>query len=364
MKDLIRIVSRNLDTILCWFLLVLPPYLAVYGGLHPPDGLGHAADFAIFRTAAEIVRSGQGDKLYDIDTQKRFYFKITEHRYPVFLVWNHHPAEALLYLPTVFATYETGLFVMRITNIILMCSFITWVAWRLRANSGHLFLLWVVLMIGTRSFACAIQGGQDSIWILLFVVLGLVAASEGKPRCSGILLVLASIKFTIVLPLMGILLLARFCKVVWYSAAVGVALMFVAMAVFGAEILPSYLTLCVALTSIRDNFGMYPALLRNFRGMLMRWFPGSTNAMALSAGCGALYALVCTQIQRPYVLPLALFGATFFSPHVFLHDTVMYVGSAAVWLVIWQSARAAVPSTVGTCECGNSSTDSGRQCNP
>jgi hypothetical protein len=327
-------ISRNLDTILCWFLLVLPVSLAIYFGFHPPKAYGHAKDFAIYRTAAEIVCSGQGNRLYDIQTQKETFFKVTENRYPIFLVWNHHPAEALFYLPTALFDYETGLFLMRLFNAGILFLLVIWAAIKIGPNSDRLFLLWLILMVGVRSFVYAMQAGQDSIWILFLIVWGLVAASENRSRLSGGLLGLASLKFTIVLPLLAILLLSRFYRIVGYSLMVALLLILLPCIVLGLGILHAYFNLCTALLSMNGQHGMYPALLRNFRGILYKWAPRLfPHSIAVSGVLESLYAIGCRKLSPNLVLPIALLGATFFSPHLFPHDTVMYVGAFIVFLI-------------------------------
>jgi hypothetical protein len=322
------------DTVLCLLLLLLPATLAVYFGFHPPDGKGHPADFAVYRTAAEIVRFGPRDQLYDLQTQRDVFFRVTKNKFPVLLVWVHHPAEALLYLPTTFFDYETGLFLMRLFNAGILFILVIWTAIKIGPNSDRLFLLWLVLMMSVRSFVYAMQAGQDSIWILFLIVWGLVAASENRSRLSGGLLGLASLKFTIVLPLIAILLVSRFYRIAGYSLIVAFLLILLPCLVLGLGILHAYFILCTALLSMNGQLGLYPALLRNFRGILYRWAPRLfPHTIAVSAVLGSLYAISCRKLSANLVLPIALLGATFFSPHLFPHDTVMYVGAFIVLLI-------------------------------
>jgi hypothetical protein len=328
-------VSNVFDTVLFGFLLLLPISLAIYGGMHPPQS-AHPADFAIYRTAAQIVRSGQGANLYDLQTQKSFFAHVIPSQYSVFLVWNHHPAEAILYLPATLFPYETGLRITRLISISMMCLLIIWAVSRLRTDSGKLFLLWIVLMVGIRSFVGAIQAGQDSIWVLFLIVIALVRAYENKHLSSGILLGLASIKFTIVLPLLAILLLARITKSVLYCLLTAISLIILTVAILGVGILPSYLALCTSLINMNGQLGMYPALLLNFRGIIMRFLPTFGHTIMISGVFGALYAMIVRKIPKRYVMPAALLGGAFFSPHVYLHDTVMYVGAAILALIASQ----------------------------
>jgi len=344
MESSLHKIQSNLDSILCWLLLCLPVSLAIYFGFHSPQGSGHPTDYAIYCTAAEIVRLGHGTQLYDLQVQKDIFYQVTKNKYPIFLVWNHHPVEALLYLPTTLLSYETGLYFMRLFSASILSILVVWVAMKIGLDAGRLFLLWLILMLGIRSFIFAIQAGQDSIWILSLIVLGLTAAAHNKPTYSGVFLGVASVKFTIVLPLLMILLLCRFHKVVAISFAVALSLILLPCIFFGPRVLQSYLVLCISLISMNGQFGMYPALLRSFRGILYKWAPSLfPHSIALSALLGGLYAIACRKFPNHLVLPLALFGAAFFSPHVFAHDTVMYVGSAMVYLATTQLPRNVSP---------------------
>jgi hypothetical protein len=333
-KPLNKVVP-NLDIILGWILLILPISLSIWVGFNRDDTGTHAADYATYVTAGEIVRSGQGHRLYDIELQKDVFFRVTQNKYPVFLAWMHHPVEALIYLPSTLFDYETGLFLMRLLNSGILCTLVIWIAIRIGANAGYLFLLWLCLLLGVRSFAYAIQSGQDSIWILFLIVWGLVAAFEKRQWLSAILLGIASIKFTVVFPLLAILLLCRFHKIAAYSLCITLILILVPCLILGPGVLTSYFALCQTLISVEGQLGLYPSLLRNLRGILYHLLPMLFDyALVISGILGFIYAIACRRLSRRLVLPFALFGATFFSMHVLQHDTVLYIGCLLVYLVI------------------------------
>src|SRR5512147_233205 len=92
---------HGIQAALSSLLLSFPVIIAIYQGHHPPPRMGYAPDFAIFRTAAEMVRSGWADHLYDIEAQSGVFNAVVGSSYQ-FLVWNHPPFEALIYLPSAF----------------------------------------------------------------------------------------------------------------------------------------------------------------------------------------------------------------------------------------------------------------------
>ena len=311
---------------------MVPLLISIYAGFYFQPLPDRPADFAIFRTAAEMVRSGQGRVLYDVEAQQRAFREVTGGRYPNFLIWNHPPLEALLYVPATLFSYERGWLIAKVINSGLIAMLTVWAAARLGGSSGRLLALWVVLLAGLPFFASSITMGQDSMWILALLLASSMALSQKQMRAAGVLLGLASIKFTVAVPLAGILLLCGFYEVAVTAAAVALATLLAPALVLGWRIVPSYLTLCLTLTGTEGRWGLHAELLWNLRGLLRHWIDGGA-AIAVTAFAGLLYALLVRFAPRRLLPGLALFGATFFSPHIYRHDGVMYVGAAVLLLL-------------------------------
>jgi hypothetical protein len=324
--------AKRIELVLVRSLLVVPLLVSIHAGFYFPPLPGYPADFAIFRTAASMARSGQGSVLYDVDAQQRAFREATDGRYPNFLIWNHPPLEALLYLPATLFSYERGWLIAKIINSALITILAVWAASRLGSNTGRLLVLWVVLLAALPFFASSITMGQDSMWILALLLASFVALSRKQMRAAGVLLGLASIKFTIALPLAGILLLCGFYEAAVTAAVVAVATLLAPALVLGWRVVPTYLSLCFTLTGTEGRWGLYPELLWNFRGLVRHWIDGGA-AIGVTALAGLLYALLVRLAPRRLLPGLALFGATFFSPHVYRHDGVMHVGAAILLLL-------------------------------
>ena len=341
--------AATIEVALVWSLLILPLAISVFAGFHFDPLPGRPADFAIFRTAADIVKSGAGGRLYDLETQQRAFRNITSGRYEHFLVWNHHPAEAILYLPASLWTYESGWRIAQWVNVAVLCALAAWTAAKAGRSSGKLMLLLAVLLCGVPCFASAITMGQDSLWILA-LLLAALGAAEGRPDFAGVLLGLASVKFTIVVPLIAILAINKYMRVAAVAAGVAGAVTLIPAVLLGPGVLTSYWQLCRDLVKTDGRWGLYSELLWNFRGIALRWVQSPAHRVLLTAAAGLVFAFTLRSAPRWAVPGLALLGATVFSPHVYRHDAVMYAGSVMILLncrAESKTATVAVPPEAG-----------------
>ncbi len=333
------------NSILPWILLSLVLAAAVYQGYHPPVSDEYPADFSIFRTAAELIRLGLGAQLYDLGVQKEAFSRIVGPPYSQFLVYNHPPAEALIYFPFAFVEFQTGLRFMRAFNSILLSAMIVWSAYRIRFWTNGLLFMVFLWMISLRPLSGMISTGQDSLWIVLLTVAGLAALVEHRHVHAALFLGLASLKFTILLPLWVILCFLGFYAVVIDALLVGALLWLLPVILFGPVVVTSYIGLCLALIGVEGQWGIHSALLWNFRGLILQFIADPRKAFFLSIPPGVACAFLTKLLPQCYRIPAALMIATFFSPHVYQHDALMYSGSFI--LLIWNYERFGSERTLG-----------------
>lgn len=333
---------QRIETAIYVSLLLVPVGVGIYAGFHLKPVAARPADFAIYRTAAEMVSSGSGARLYDVASQQAFFQRVTAdlatlyddqgRAYESFLIWSHHPVEALLYLPSVLLSYQGGLLAMQAVNVVLICGFAAYSLHKIRYQHGRILILFVVLMAAIPFFAASITMGQDSLWVMILVFLGLLLLLEDRPTKAGVLIGLASVKYTIIFPLLGILFVAGNRRAAGVAAAVSAGLVVLPAAVLGFGMLADYGQLCMDLAGTDGKWGLHSELLWNFRGLVQDELnPPTTLAVGALGGLG--YAVAMRRVPKHLLPGLALFGAAFFSPHVYRHDGVMFIGGLTLVLI-------------------------------
>lgn len=326
---------------LLWLPLGLLVGIAIYEGYHPPPPAGYPPDFSIFQTAAAMVRSGMSNHLYDPEKQKDVFFGIVGPTFSQFLVWNHPPSEALVYLPFAFVNFDTGLRIMRILNSLFLSAIVLWSACRMRSRSHSLALMAVALMFSLRPLSGTISTGQDSLWILLVTLAALSAVIDDHLAAGALLLGLASIKFTIILPLLAIFSLIGFQALVLDAVLATLLVWLIPVILLGPPVLISYIRLCFHLLSVDSQMGLHSGLLWNFRGILLRFMSDPMGVFYLTLAVGLACAVLVRLLPRRHAIPASLIVATFFSPHVYQHDAIMYTGG--IILYIFMAGRHSSP---------------------
>ncbi len=168
-------------------------------------------DFTIFYTAGRMVRSGQASTLYDPDAQYR-----TEKEFApdvrirqAALPYIHTPFEALLFVPFTFLGYTPAYALWTALNVALIILNLA----LLRKHFAEIRALSpVLLMLAAAGFfpiAIGLIQGQDTILVLLSVVLSMVLLKDGRDSLAGAALGLGLFKFHFIAPLALILAIRR-----------------------------------------------------------------------------------------------------------------------------------------------------------
>lgn len=160
-------------------------------------------DFTIFYTAAQIVHSGQGARLYDDqlqgDLQASFSPRGTELRGSL-LPYNHPPFEALIFVPLAGLSYIDAYLIWLAINVVLVCA----LPFLLRPCLRNLQSIspWLWLLAGFSFFpifVCLIKG-QDSVLLLFLYSLAFVAFCRERQQLGGLWIALGLFKYNLVLP--------------------------------------------------------------------------------------------------------------------------------------------------------------------
>jgi len=161
-------------------------------------------DFPDFYCAARMLLEGHGHQLYDADIQRQCQARYTGR---VGTLYIHPPFEAVIYLAVAWLPMRRAYLLWSLLNL-------TFLAVGLRRFTRDTLQPWdwgallAVSFIFAPVLLCFVQG-QDSVLLLLLVVLAFTAMRRERPFAAGCWLGLGLFKFQIALPIMLVLLLTQ-----------------------------------------------------------------------------------------------------------------------------------------------------------
>jgi hypothetical protein len=224
------------------------------------------ADFPDFYCAARMVADGQGHQLYDAALQRQYQARYAGR---VGTLYIHPPFETVLYLSVAWLPLLPAYLLWCLLNI----GFLALALRRLTTdllNPWH----WSIFLAASLTFVpvlLCLQQGQDSILLLLLVVLGFTALHSSRAFAAGCLLALGLFKFQIVLPLIFVLFVragskAR-AKLAKGFALVALALAGLSAAICGWSVFSAYPKFLLDLRT-QQYAGVVPQGMANFRGLV------------------------------------------------------------------------------------------------
>jgi hypothetical protein len=306
-------------------------------------------DFASFYTAGRIVQRGQSPRLYDPalqwKVQQEFASTVKIRLGP--LPYVRPPFEALLFLPLAYLTYPTACVVWMALKIVLFLAIpflLPSQDHKGEAISAH---AWEgLLCLAFFPVAFDLLQGQDSVLLLLILVLALRLLLRGADLQCGVMLALGLFKFHLIIPLVAIFILRKKSSLVMgFLAAASFLFVVSLMLVHWAGILayPRYLW---GLNQVSALGMVKPQSMPNVRGLLTmflgngppppiaQWFlagiaitgvmvaarswRGNDRRFASAAFCFSIVVILATSYYAYsydltlLLIPLLLFGRTFF----------------------------------------------------
>lgn len=282
-------------------------------------------DFPDFYCAARILLDGHAHNLYDAAFQYRYQ---AEYAGRVGTLYIHPPYEAALYLSVAWLPLRYAYMLWSFLNLLFLAF-----AARVLARTTLLDWDWQLLPIFALTFVplllCLIQG-QDSIVLLLLVVLAYANLRRGHNLTSGCWLALGLFKFQLVLPIAIVLLLARsgIGKRAFASgfATVMLALMGLSAAISGWSVFTVYPKFLLHLPA-QQFAGIIPQVMPNFRGMVFTVFHHNQSWWSVAIVCVlSAVALLCNldawkpaelASDQPKIDPRGTFDLAFSSTVIF-----------------------------------------------
>ncbi len=305
-------------------------------------------DFASFYTAGQIVRSGQSPRLYDPvlqwKVQQRFASTVTIRKGP--LPYIRPPFEALFFLPFSYLAYPTACLVWMALKLGLLLM-LPLLLPPLDNETGLPSARAVMILVCLAFFPVAFDliQGQDSVLLLLILVLGLRLLLRHADLASGAVLALGMFKFHLAIPLLAIFLLRKRFRVAIGFVAVSSLLFAISLAMVRWSGLVAYPRYLWGLNLVPGLGMVKPQSMPNVRGLMTillgngplpaaaHWFLAAVAILGIivagtswtgrdrrSVSMAFCFAIVVTLATSYYansydltllLLPLLLLGKTF-----------------------------------------------------
>lgn len=299
-------------------------------------------DFRTQYTAGYMARTGHGAQLYDYEETRRIQNEKVSWSDKA-LPFIHLAYEALLYVPFSFFSYQTAYFLFLAVNFGLLA----WAYSLMKPYLSNLAEIWQYLPVAL--FVCflpvtmTLMEGQNSILLLVIIILSLLNLHRGNDFWAGILLGLASIKFQYVIPIALLLLVWRKWKFLGGIAISATAVVAISVWLTGVTGFGAYLHLLGTMSARFSSqtgmhLGIRPELMPNLRGLIYA-VSGGPSAVATTVTIFLSAGLLLWTATRPPSLSLAMLAALLVSYHQTFTDGTLLI--VPVGLAAAKSCRSA-----------------------
>jgi len=331
--------------------------MAVWQRMLHPD-LYKQTDFSIFYTAGRIADTGRYDLIYDIETQRvtrQEFLGITLETTQL-LPFNHPP----LFVPIL----------QIITDSNYLASYWRWVAVliiflmatmvvlnkllqveKLKAGPRWLFILTSVLFY---PLFVNFFRGQDSVVVLLGVMIWIYGLITGKDALSG-----AGLALTILRPQIALMLAFPFLfkrqKIWWWFCGVASLFAVYSLLLVGPNGVRDFFTM-ISISARGQGYEINQQAMLNFTGLFLRLFPQVNldilHIITWGLFCAALAGLAIwwkysSEIGYRQIV-LAVTVSLFVAPHLHYHDlTLLIVPCLGVGLAAIRTYRLKVGDVAG-----------------
>jgi hypothetical protein len=324
--------------------------------LHPDHY--QPTDFSIFYTAGRIADTGRYDLIYDIETQRatRQDFLGIPIETTNLLPFNHPPMFVpLMQLITdenYMASYWRWVAVMIVFLIATMVVFNQLLRGE-KMEAGPRWLLILTSMIFYPLFICFFRG-QDSVIVLLGVMLWMYGLVSGRDGLSGAGLALAVLRPQIAL-MLAIPFLFQRRKVWWWFCGIASLLALYSLLLVGWNGVRDYFVL-IGISARGEGFEINQPGMFNFTGLALRLLPQVNPEIIQVAAwglfCASLAGLSIWWKRSPEIrfrhMVVAVILSMFVAPHLHYHDlTMLLVPCLGVGMAAIRGNRLKVGEVVG-----------------
>ena len=284
--------------------------------------LAFNSDLRVFYTPGYMLRTGQRKQIYDLSEIRRNQAKVVakDDNAAPFL----HPAyEAIVFVPLSFLPYRTAYLAWAAINFLVLSVIFLLISPNLKELSS-IGPKWMTpaLLLGFMPIAFAIIEGQDSLFLLLVLIL-----VYKRIQCSqfqaGLLLSLGMFRFQILLPIIALFLLWRSLKFVSGWALGSLAIGALSAFITGINAQMQYITLLRAMGGV--SFWELLRRMPNLRALFAAMGLGIAPVAFVSAVifCGAFVLGIPQNLQER--LTIAISASALVPYYLFFHDLSILV---------------------------------------
>jgi len=260
-----RAIASRTKTVI---LLILMLCVAAFVGTRFLDSL-QGTDFPDFYCAARMLLNGHGHQLYDAELQRQYQARYAGR---VGTLYIHPPFETVLYLAVAWLPLRRAYLLWGFLNLALLA-----VGGRRLAKEALRPWDWRLFLAAWLTFAplllCLLQG-QDSLLLLLLVILAFTALRRERGFAAGCWLGLGLFKFQFALPLLLALILTQRSARSQLAKGFGLVALGLAglsAAISGWSVFTVYPTFLIHLRA-QPFAGIVPQAMANFRGLTSLFF--------------------------------------------------------------------------------------------
>ena len=308
-------------------------------------------DFISFYTAGKIFDLGLYNQLFDLDIQKQVQWEIVSpdtfsggvnlSQHPPYLA----PLLGLVIVDDFVTSYIRWSLVRLIVCAVIwysLYSFLRQRGWRKdhAVLYGLAFILFFPFFLGW-------LGGQDTVFILLGILMWVLGLLSGQDKKAGAGLALASLSplvpFVLSIPMM----LSRWKAGMWFVVSM-IGLAVYSLLMVGFEGGRQFIDLML-LSSQGEGYGLNQTRMYNLLGMLLRGLPDSFHdaARLTSWIFFALVILVSSWLWRRYRnalkiehIALTVLVSTFALPHLHIHGlSYLLIPALAHAVIVYEKGR-------------------------
>jgi hypothetical protein len=305
------------------------------------------ADLRVVYTPAYMVRTGQAKNIYDFPAIRRNQAELVANDNGA-LPFLHPAYEALVFMPLSFLPYRTAYFVWAGVNFAIL-GLIYFLLRPCLPDLSAVGPKWIVpaLLVGFSPVAVTIMEGQDSLLLLLVMVLA-YRRLESNELQAGLLLSLGMFRFQVLLPVVALFLLWRSLKFVAGWAIGSAAVLSVSAGITGVAAQMQYVSLLRQMASV--SVSVMLGRMTNLRGLFAACDFGVVPLATASLCVFLVAAVIGARQNAQQGLLLAISVSALVTWYLFLHD--LSVLALPVFLAINEAIgrrnwlRAVLASTV------------------
>lgn len=317
-------------------------------------------DFTGLYVAGQMVRNGEGSRLYDLDLQyqlQRRFAPDVSIRHGA-LPYVHPPFEALLFAPLSRLPYPAAYLVWNGLNLAILAGAMVLIRPRLPLGQGRNLGLLLLISIAYFPVFISLLQGQDMPLLLLGIAGAFIRFQAGNDFRAGCWLGLGLFRPQLILPLVFIILLGQTGSgrsgrksAMMLSLGLGLVALLegaASVAVSGWSGFLSYPKYVWTLEANHAYGAIVPADMPNVRGLVAALLPDAGRAALIAVAGVSLGILILAGLvfRRARHTPntglgfaLALIATVLTSYHAFMYDLALLLWAALLVLSYLRDAQ-------------------------